>query len=348
MIQKRQYNIDLLRILACFMVVMLHVAADKWYNVPYTSFEWKVYNVYNTAVRSSVPLFFMMSGMLFLSKESISVERLFKKNISKLVILYFLWSVLYAVDRLNLDVVLFQFNGREFFDTVMLSKYHLWFLPSLASVYLILPIIHPVKDRDDGRLMYYLLGFFFLFGIVKPTLNVFDATADLGKILGKFEYLFSYYAGYFVLGYVLHKNYHRIRIKSGVLLLILALVIVITAAGNYMLSDAKGERVSSMYNNYFISTFIEACIIYVLFLRMKTDKISEKAGKLIRKFSDCTLFVYLFHPFVINQIGGHLGIHTLAFNPIFSVPLVAILVFIICLAVGFVVSKIPYVNKILI
>ncbi|NLV90708.1 MAG: acyltransferase family protein, partial [Tenericutes bacterium] len=63
---KRKLYMDVIRIVAIFAVVLLHVAADNFYVFKYTSFEWQVLNVYDSLVRFCVPLFFMISGVLFL------------------------------------------------------------------------------------------------------------------------------------------------------------------------------------------------------------------------------------------------------------------------------------------
>lgn len=65
----RRVEYDLLRITACMMVVMLHVSAFYWTKLSPNCTEWKVINLYDSFVRSSVPLFFLLSGVLFLSKE---------------------------------------------------------------------------------------------------------------------------------------------------------------------------------------------------------------------------------------------------------------------------------------
>lgn len=78
--REREYNMDYLRIFACFMVIFLHVAAQNWSSVEVTSREWHVFNLYDTAVRSAVPLFVMLSGKLILSKNTeFSVKGFYQK-----------------------------------------------------------------------------------------------------------------------------------------------------------------------------------------------------------------------------------------------------------------------------
>ena len=62
--------ISLLRVIATIAVVILHVASPilNQYNDIMISY-WHVGNVYDSMVRFSVPLFFMVSGVLLLNKD---------------------------------------------------------------------------------------------------------------------------------------------------------------------------------------------------------------------------------------------------------------------------------------
>lgn len=69
------------------MVIILHVSASRWYSVDVYSTEWEVFNLYDSAVRSCVPIFFMLSGKLYLSKSKmISIKELVGNKILKLFI----------------------------------------------------------------------------------------------------------------------------------------------------------------------------------------------------------------------------------------------------------------------
>ena len=77
------------------MVIFLHVAAQNWSSVDVTGKQWHVFNLYNSAVRSSVPLFLMLSGKLLLSHGDDFSMKIFSKNIKKLLIVYLVWAFLY-------------------------------------------------------------------------------------------------------------------------------------------------------------------------------------------------------------------------------------------------------------
>lgn len=70
--------IDNLRGIACLMVVMIHTTT--WYVTNAHSISpvnWDVANILNSASRVSVPLFFMISGFLFLASVAHNRDILF-------------------------------------------------------------------------------------------------------------------------------------------------------------------------------------------------------------------------------------------------------------------------------
>lgn len=80
---------DRLRILAAFAVVVLHAVAPLFLD-SYPSSDWNVANVYESLVRWSVPVFFMISGALFLNKrKELNIGRLYKKNIFRVFLFIF-------------------------------------------------------------------------------------------------------------------------------------------------------------------------------------------------------------------------------------------------------------------
>ena len=63
--EKRCIYFDILRIVACFAVIIIHVCSWYLYS-DINSPNWQVFNFYNSIVKWSVPIFVMISGALFL------------------------------------------------------------------------------------------------------------------------------------------------------------------------------------------------------------------------------------------------------------------------------------------
>ena len=89
---------DLLRIIATFAVIVLHVSASKWYDTPVKDFNWQIYNLYDSLVRWAVPIFVMLSGMFFLNPEKfVSTSNIIKKYIFRILLAIIVWGLFYQV-----------------------------------------------------------------------------------------------------------------------------------------------------------------------------------------------------------------------------------------------------------
>lgn len=346
MISKREYNMDFLRIVACFMVILLHTSAQNWDSVSFTSFEWAAFNAYNSSVRSAVALFFMLSGKLFLSKETLSIKNLFLKNILKLLFVYGLWSLLYAIDTIGILNLLSNFDLHKLAAVTIASKYHLWYLPELISVYLMLPVIFAVKHYQNGKILNYVCIMIFLFTIVRSSILLFVDSTLLTTLFRKVNFSLGSCCGYFILGYVLDQNKEKLRkIKTPVLLLSFVALVSITAVGVYLDSAAKGVASGDLYNDIFITTCFEAILLFTLFLRVPSDNIHDRMGIWVQKLSKYTFFVYLVHPFVLEHLKSML-LHTLSFNPWVSTPTIAAIVFLVSMCTARIIDMIPGLKRV--
>ena len=73
--KERIIQFDLLRVVAIFAMMMLHVAASQFDSVAVGSSEWFWFNFYDSIVRFCVPVLVMISGIFFLDpKRTYSTE----------------------------------------------------------------------------------------------------------------------------------------------------------------------------------------------------------------------------------------------------------------------------------
>ncbi len=340
----RRLNIDYLRITACLMVVFLHISAQNWHNTDVFTIEWKIFNLFDCLVRSAVPLFFMISGVLFLSKKSMPpLSALYKKNILKLLIIYVFWSVFYAIDSVGIKNI---FDLEQILYYIVNAKYHLWYLPVLIGVYFILPILWIITRYEDGKYLKYTCLMFFVFGIMKVTLLDFEVLDyPLNQYFTKFSYALSGYSGYCLFAYLLDKYKLLFRKISTKLLGIMFLVIVLFVSQvNILYAQSLGEPTSLFYEYNTLFVFLEANILFLIYLRLPRISMLEKYTELILKVSKNTLFVYLFHVFVIEKFSSCFHITSLSFYPMLSVPILTIVIFIFCQMIAEILNKVPFIK----
>lgn len=346
------YSLDLLRICACFMVILLHVAAFQFYAVSPSGEEWRVFNFYDTLSRSCVPLFFMISGHLFLSrKDPINLSRLFSKNILKLFFLYLLWSALYALDTVGLSALGCEGVLSSIYTTFLTSKYHLWYLPAMIGLYLLAPFVQGAAQHWEGKFLRYFCVLFFFCIIFYNTICLLSKIHQ-GPFLSFFESLsvfsppFSYPLGYFVLGYALGRHQFSTVKWWQPLSAFFALVCVFTFL-NHRYALFTGAASTILYNYDLLPAFAEAVCLFVLFRKLPTETLSDRSKALILTVSKCTLGIYLLHIFVLEHLQATFHISPTSFQPWLSVPLITLLVFVCCLLVIYLLKKIPYVGDLI-
>ena len=293
----RRTELDLCRIFGCLAVLMIHAGADIYHEIPLQSFSFAAVNFISTAVRGGVPLFFMLSGALFLSRPALDIRRLLVHHALRLTGLYYLWSLLYALLRLVSGGLSL---GPEFFYAVVAGHYHLWFLPAMVLCYLFFPPVHAALHGGglDGR---YLLGLFFGLGILMVNLNL---TPDPAPVLFRFTQNFSLdylpYLGYAVWGWWLagRKMPEKTRWLASLAYLFVTLL---AALGNRWYSGYKQTADGWLFSYFSLPSFLQATLVFCFCLALKGHRF--RSARTLAALSDAALGVYLLHPLLLNLLG---------------------------------------------
>lgn len=347
---ERDLSIDIIRIIACFMVVGIHVSMEGWYNISPRTYTWTVLNFYDTLFRPAVPLFFMISGSLMLSKERIDFKRLWLKNILHLAIVYIVWAVFYAI--MNTGIKKTFTDPKIIFETVFgpNPQYHLWYLRSILNIYAISPLLWILVHGMDKRHFRYFLVIFFVFGLLKSSIYELPfLPAWLHEQINLFvEMDLVGYSGYFILGYFLLSTDWMNRFSQKNLSIVYVFSVVLAAGLNQWIAAADNWPTQALYGNFSIPVAIEAvCIILLVKSKYAAGQFSIKQQKFIQMISESTLFVYLIHPFIIQRLQIYFHLYTINYNVLISVPVMILFVFSLSVIMGYFLKKIPVLNKIL-
>ncbi len=337
----RHVGYDMLRTLACMMVVILHASAQYWYLTPPSEGEWALLHIWNTSARCAVPIFFMISGALFLHGPRPG-KKFFTRNIPRLACVFIVWSVLYGIDAMTVPGVLA--DPLKLFDHAMAGHYHLWFLPSMIGVYLLLPALYAIAHYENGWALRAFLPVFLIFGIICGTAAAFDGMLPWGVSVAfaKIAPELCGCCGYFLLGFAL-TNIDVSRVPRTVWILICILSVGITAAVGILYSRHTGRATALLHGEFTLPTFAEAVSLFFLFRTVKVSPAS-RTGRLFTELSACTLGIYLLHPFVMERLQAY-GFDSLFLHAGIGVPLLSFAVILICLTVSAFLRRIPVVGK---
>ena len=149
------------------------------------------------------------------------------------------------------------------------------------------------------------------------------------------------YGFYFVLGHYLNKTVIRRRSKT-ILLVLSGIGFVFTFAIHALIARKTGVPCENYYEYHMVNVAFEAIGVFLVFQSGKYNR--EKLNAVVCSLSKQSFGVYLIHPFVLSAL-AILGLDTLSFHPILSVPVISIVVILISFAFSYVANKIPFINK---
>lgn len=320
--KQRNFYFDLLRIISCFMVVMVHVSGIYFESYPVNTMDWMISNIYNCIAISGVPIFFMISGALMLKPtKKIKLKKFLLHHVLYLVASYFL--TIFAYNLLYYGVSESNKNFVSFKDKVILTSMcgagtgvgHLWFLPVLISIYLLVPIVKEGLVEEKNCIYFCII--FFAVAIVWKSMLLFPIPyyrifESLEKVI-PFE-LYSTYAGYFVLGHYLHtfiipQIRKQIKISRNKVLCILFCILVTglvtTICANACFSLKNKTAVTTANTPFFVGHFLSSTAFFTGIGILFYDKTTE--SRCIAKLSQLTFYIYLTHPAFIYIIQNNFG-----------------------------------------
>lgn len=233
-----------IRVVACFMVVMLHcLPMPEAYTISY----------YFTAVvqiftRPCVPLFFMVSGVLLLPYKGNSIKSYYKKRLTRIAFPLLFWGIIYAILPYFIGIE----DISEMLGHLCLVPLTyppeiggiLWFMYIILGIYMIIPFINP-KVFDSKKAILTYMGIWCVSMIVMfiqcyhPQVLGMTPFCDVNMLV-----YFSGYLGYLFLGKYLHQYYglkyrkYMLLWMSIVYVLCMLSIIIIRQPANVMIINS--------------------------------------------------------------------------------------------------------------
>ena len=340
---KRIVRYDILRVVACFAIILLHVSASYWNGVDVKGKDFFIITVYNSLTRFAVPVFFMLSGLFLASphKKDVAVG----KRVLKLILLFYVWSAFFAFQRVIVIVFTGNFSQKALEDAVerfISGHYHMWFLQVLCGFYLLIPVARQLCAKKEAVQYYLILWvvFRFLFPCLTNAfhLDILQARIDslgMDVLAGNF--------GYFLLGYYLKATEIKQVVRRGIYIIGIG-AIFLTIFLTIRDSRAQSAYVEKWFSPSSLNILVFSVAIFIFFQYGKWFE-QVKRPELWKKLSDYTFFVYMFHVFIIGNL-NRVGITMIAYPSIISIPVITIFTFTGSLLCAFLADHIPVIRKI--
>ncbi len=334
--------INNLRVVALFMVIVLHTASPLlmgFGNVPVDN--WLAADFYNALSRFAVPVFVMISGALLLHREY-ELGDFLKKRLTRIIWPFLFWSLVYVgYSWYNEDITFtndFWANIHAVLHQLKYGAYyHLWYVYMLIGLYLIIPVISRfVRNATEKEIIYFLIVWFIVIAFTQPYLSRFWPQVDVRYFTG--------YIGYLVLGhYLTTKELPDARNKTGLVIFYLLCLAGITA-GTYFISANTHSLSTIMYEPLGPFIILYSAGIFLL-ARITVFKLPASLIKLRDIAGQYSLGIYLCHALFLTLLDDLAGISYKLCNPFISIPLTAMVCFVLSFLLIFILSKIPVAGK---
>jgi surface polysaccharide O-acyltransferase-like enzyme len=329
--------VDFVRFLASFLVVLAHIEA--WGAGP----GW-AQKFFFAISRNGVPLFFLISGHLLLSKQE-DLRTFFRKRAARIIIPFLAWSIIYDVQNsgaftesgVTLEAVL------KVFLRILRGPRagHLWFFYSLIGLYLITPILRVfISKARNSEILYYIALWF----IAMPLLFIVE---EFTPFKNGFEiYYTGGYLGYFLLGYYLGRLETKPLLTWAAAGLFITGILFTFAVFYFDLPPQKNELVFRSYPS--LNIVLMSLGAFVL-IKAAGEEISARWAGISSNVSRASFGIYLIHPIVFAWMAfgwAALGFRTAAGNALLVIPLATLINFLLSWMIVFLISKIPLVRTV--
>ena len=342
-VNNRDYLFDVLRIVAIWGVVCLHISAPVVKRAPsINSLNWWIGNVANSYSRWSVPIFVMISGALILNNKYKSIASFYQKRARRILVPILFWSIFYFVWEFIQGI---QLSAYQIVISIAMGVpyYHLWFLYMILGLYLITPFLSAFVKITDRKLLIFFIAIFYTFVLMQSCTD---------KIYGKNISVFTTYSIYFIPYFLMGFSLFRTELKIfndkkplfwvGMFLLSGLAIALITG----LLLPYLGEKTWGLMYNNFNPLVVIMSISLALLVKSLFAEINYRYTRFLERLSSLTLGIYVIHPFWIDVL-NLAGFSTLSITPLISIPVMSLTIFILSALSAYLLYLVPGLRRVI-
>lgn len=331
------------RVFTVFCGILLLLAREGQGLVAGGSGQWQVLSVYEGLTCWAIPALFMLWGMFALEGGKPHLSATFTGLVLPAVCQLVFWGAVYAVaahllggGTLSLQGVWGALVSAAKGDTY----FHLWVLYPLIGLYLVHPVLHRfVSSASRGEARYFLL-LCFLLASVLPMWAAFDPDNLVIAQLERLDiHLVLGWVGCYVAGWYL-RHYTIGRVPEFVLYALGILGLALTLMGPGIFGGGRELWYGYAAPNV-VLTAAAFCTLFRYVLGISEERSRRRA---VYEVGAYAFGIYLVHQLWV-MIFRWFGISMLSLPIVLSVPLFALIFFLLSLPVAWLMNLIPGVGS---
>ena len=325
----RNINLDLLKVLACVGVVLLHTAMGGFQEAG----SWNILTYLYYLGTYSIPLFFMVNGYLLLGKREISYSYILQK-IKWILITVVSWTLIVWVFKLD-----FAVNPiKKLIGSLVQKGYfsQFWFFGALILIYLCLPVMKIILNSKRSYL--YILSLLAVIGLIFELTNIVLQMPIQIYVIQTFR-LWTWFFYYLLGGFIAHfdKDIIKHRFKRWMKIVTIFLFLV-SPLILFLLAKTT-------YHNFFAEYFYDILLVKVVslgfFLTLLSLSLNQERNKWIVFLANQTMGVFIIHTYIM-KVWEKLFV----FNFVGAYLLFALFTLSVSFIIVGMLMKIPYFNRI--
>ena len=343
-LQRRIPYLDILRVIACLLVILIHTPIrqfDAYYNTPSVTSA-----VYTVLVAVNCNLFFMITGALLLPV-TMPAKRFMKRRLRVVLFPLIVWTIIYLLEH---ALLLHNFTPR-LLTSVLFHPVEglLWYVYVLLVVYVTLPLVSKCIDAIGKRGVEVLLVLWVFSSFIPYQHGVFiEASQYSHNMFGAFA---NYY-GYVLLGYYMHRYglpiFTREHGWKWALLLVFGIVLMplfeFLVQGNYGITWQ--QHLDAITCDISINNIAMATLLFALVQHFAPARYDKKAHPIaatwLPRLSLSTFGIYLSQMIVLRQIVWPLTPWLARTHWLTDSLVSAVFTFVLCFILIFLIRLLPF------
>lgn len=333
----RNVSLDLLRIIACIMVILIHVSPD--YTVGGS--ENFVALTIQSIVRTGLPIFFILSGYYALNNPIVSLKKFYINRMSSVIIPFIVYSYihfLYVSLEFGIHASIYNiFNINTFYHFILniiqgpngsesgFSSKHFWFVYWIIGLYILTPAIRILLNTINERRSIYSI-------IILLGIQSYNLYAGNTPLISSYFYPIQLLPNldiwliYFMIGGFIYRiDTSNLKLTP---LLLIALFYIVTI---YL--TIKNPTSRSQISNG-VNMILLSMSVFILIRNVRINKFEKTIEYLSSKTYGiylCHIFIYFMFKHRINEV----------INGVFLLPIVtSMIVFLLSLALTVIINYI--------
>ena len=284
----RNINLDLLKVLACVGVVLLHTTMGGFKDTG----SWNLLTYLYYLGTYSIPLFFMVNGYLLLGKREITSHYILQK-VKWILITVSSWNIIVWLFKRDFTV-----NPIKKIVGSLIQKgyfFQFWFFGALILIYLCLPILS--KFLNSKRRYLYILALLIVIGFIVELANIFFQRPLQTHVMQTFR-LWTWFFYYILGGYIAQFNVDNLKYRFKNWMKIVSMLLVLISP--IILFFLAKNTYHNLFAEYFYDILFVKFTSIGIFLMVLTLSLNENGSKWIVSLSNQTMGVFVIHTYVMK------------------------------------------------